>query len=71
LSQEIEMTTSPFDLLRSVAAVVLCLVLAGCSPDVGSDAWCKEMDAISKADWSANDAASYTKHCVLGLKPDK
>ena len=47
------------------------VLLAGCSPEVGSDAWCESMDAKSKADWSANDVADYTKHCVLDLKPDK
>ena len=55
----------------AVAVIVLGGALAGCSPEVGSDAWCKDMDAKDKGDWSANDAADYAKHCVLGLKPDR
>ena len=40
--------------------------LGACSPEViGSTAWCEMMDQKSKADWSANEAADYAKHCVL------
>ena len=53
------------------AATLLVTLLAGCAPEVGSDAWCKDMDAKPKGDWSTNDAADYAKHCVLGLKPAK
>ena len=55
---------------RALAALAIACGLAGCAPEVGSDAWCKDMDATPKGDWSTNDAASYAKHCVLGLKPD-
>jgi len=37
----------------------------GCAPEVGSDAWCEKMKETPKADWSANDAASFAKHCVF------
>jgi hypothetical protein len=40
-------------------------VLAGCAPEVGSEAWCKAMEEKPKGDWSANEAVDYTKHCVL------
>ena len=39
--------------------------LAGCSPEVGSAAWCKAMDAMPKGDWTANEAADYAKHCIF------
>jgi hypothetical protein len=45
-----------------------CLVavgLAGCEPDVGSEAWCTQMDDTPKGDWSVNEAADYAKHCLL------
>lgn len=49
-----------------LAAPLLTLGLGACSPEViGSTAWCEMMDAKSKADWSANEAADYAKHCVL------
>ncbi len=50
--------------------LVMCLVLlasttVGCAPEVGSDAWCERMKEAPKGDWSANDAGSYAKHCLL------
>ena len=41
------------------------LLLQGCSPEVGSDAWCKQMEEKPKGEWSANDAAEYAKSCIL------
>jgi hypothetical protein len=50
----------------------MCLVLfslallgGGCAPEVGSEAWCKQMNEKPKGDWSANEAADYAKHCVF------
>lgn len=40
-------------------------VLAGCSPEVGSQAWCANMQAKPKGDWTANEAADYAKHCLF------
>lgn len=48
-------------------AVLVCLT--ACAPKVGSEAWCKAMDAKPKGDWTANEFADYTKHCVLKMKP--
>ncbi len=55
--------------LPLLAALLAVTALTGCSPEVGSERWCKDMDAKPKGDWSANEAADYAKHCVLGLKP--
>jgi len=49
-----------------VSALLLSLtVLAGCSPEVGSDAWCTDMKEKPKGDWSANEATDFAKHCLL------
>lgn len=57
-------------LLRATLAVIAVGVLvSGCSPKVGSEDWCTMMNDKPKGDWSGDDAAAYTKHCVLGLKP--
>jgi hypothetical protein len=56
---------------RLAGAIAAATLLAGCSPEVGSDAWCKAMNDKPKGDWTANDASSYTKHCVLGIKPER
>ena len=62
--------------MRNTSRVVLALMLiactllqSACAPEVGSERWCKAMDARDKGEWSANDVAAYAKHCVLGLKP--
>jgi len=50
--------------------VLLCGVvfLAGCAPKVGSDAWCKRLDAKPKGKWSVEETADYTKYCMLGME---
>lgn len=41
------------------------VLMAGCSPEVGSEAWCENMDETPTGEWSANDAGDYAKHCVF------
>lgn len=41
------------------------IALSACAPEVGSDAWCKDMKEKPKGDWSANEAADFAKHCVF------
>jgi len=41
------------------------LILQGCSPEVGSEEWCKAMKEKPKGDWSSNEAADFTKHCIF------
>ena len=41
------------------------MLLTACAPEVGSDAWCKDMEKKDKGDWTANEAANYAKHCVF------
>ena len=51
----------------SLAAAVF---LAACAPEVGSDAWCEDMDEKAKGDWSANEATEYAKSCVFRKSND-
>ena len=44
---------------------LLSLLLAACAPEVGSEAWCKDLKKKPKGDWSANEAADYAKHCIF------
>jgi hypothetical protein len=46
-------------------AILSLTALAGCAPEVGSEAWCKALEEKPKGDWSANEAVDYTKYCVL------
>ena len=54
---------------RGIAAagltMFLCLLALSCSPDVGSENWCKKMKETPKGDWSGNQAADYAKHCLF------
>jgi len=45
--------------------VALAFALSACSPEVGSKAWCDDMDAKPKGDWSANEATDYAKNCIF------
>ena len=40
----------------------------GCSHEVGSEEWCAEMKEKPKKDWTAQEAADYTKYCILGVQ---
>lgn len=52
--------------LSAVASgLALLMGLTGCAPEVGSEAWCKQMKEKPSGDWSANEAADYAKHCVF------
>lgn len=54
----------PF-LLRLLLGAGLALMLTACSPSVGSEAWCENMNEKPKGDWTANEAADYAEHCLF------
>jgi hypothetical protein len=41
------------------------LLLAACKPEVGSPEWCEMMGKKPKGDWTFNETADYTKHCII------
>lgn len=41
------------------------IVASACAPEVGSQAWCQQMDETPKGDWTANQAADYARHCLF------
>lgn len=50
---------------RCLSVFLAVLFLAGCSPEVGSEAWCNDLKEKPKGDWTANEAADFAKHCVF------
>ena len=48
-----------------VLSIFACAIFAGCSPEVGSEKWCAQMDETPKGDWTANMATDYAKHCIF------
>ena len=56
----------PFN--KSLLALILVFMLTGlsaCAPEVGTEAWCKQMNEKPKGDWTANEAGDYAKHCIF------
>ncbi len=41
------------------------LLLGGCAPEIGSEKWCAQLKEKPKGDWTANELADYTKHCLF------
>ena len=54
--------------ISALTAVVL--VAMGCAPEVGSQAWCEDMDGKPKGDWTANEATEYAKNCIFRQTED-
>lgn len=48
-----------------LSTALLALVVSACTPKLGTQAWCDQLQAKPKGDWTANQAADYVKHCVL------
>ena len=51
---------------RIILVLTGLLALSACAPEIGSKAWCEDMDEKPKGDWTANEAKDYTKHCLFG-----
>ena len=41
------------------------LLLAACSAEPGSEAWCAAKEEQAKSEWSSTDAATYARHCLF------
>jgi hypothetical protein len=48
-----------------IAGILLLLSTTGCSPEVGSEAWCKKLADKPKGDWTVNETTEYTKNCIF------
>jgi hypothetical protein len=49
-----------------ILVLVAAVVMIGCAPEIGSKAWCSDMQDKPKGDWTANDATDFAKHCLFG-----
>ena len=56
-------------ILVNAGIIAMCITalvgVTACAPEVGTEAWCKQMDKKAKGDWSANEAGDYAKHCIF------
>ena len=55
----------PAPLFRAGVIAAFAVLLAACSPEVGSKEWCDDMKNKPKGDWTANEAADFAKHCIF------
>jgi hypothetical protein len=53
------------NLITLAFGVLFIIAGTGCSPEVGSKAWCENLNEKPKGDWTANEAAEYTKSCLF------
>jgi len=51
--------------LITFMAVSMISVVWACAPEIGSEAWCEDLQEKPKADWTAREAKDYAKHCLL------
>lgn len=51
--------------LKALAALIVLFTLTACSPEVGSEAWCADMEDKPKGDWTANETGDFAKHCIF------
>ena len=48
------------------AALAMVMVsLPACSPEVGSKEWCEDTKQKDKGKWTADEAATFAKNCLL------
>jgi len=50
----------------TIITISIAFTLTACTPESGSQAWCDSIKEKPKAEWTAEDAGIFTKHCVLG-----
>jgi Protein of unknown function (DUF3012) len=52
-------------LIYSLMFFISLILLSACAPEIGSEKWCVQMKEKSKGDWTANEIADFTKHCLF------
>ena len=53
------------DIARIMVVAATLIVVAACSPEVGSDEWCNNMKEKEKGEWTVNEAKDFAKHCII------
>ena len=54
-----------FKIIHIVLFIIFTGLITACAPEVGSESWCTQMKEKNKGDWTANEAADFTKHCLF------
>ncbi|RLQ23448.1 DUF3012 domain-containing protein [Seongchinamella sediminis] len=51
--------------MKRLLIIASALTLAACSVEPGSEKWCELKKEQPKSEWSASDAATYAKNCII------
>ena len=51
--------------IQALMVLLTLITLSACAPEVGSEKWCTQMKEKPKGDWTVNEAADFTKHCIF------
>ncbi|WP_169566033.1 DUF3012 domain-containing protein [Sneathiella limimaris] len=52
-------------IVAGASVFALATLLGACSPEVGSEEWCKDIKEKGVENVTAKEAADFAKHCVL------
>ena len=50
---------------KTISIGLFSAILLACTPEIGSEQWCKDMKEKPKTDWTANAATDFAKHCIF------
>ncbi len=53
-------------LMTALFALLIALSFAGCSAEPGTKSWCDNMKQKEKGKWTADEATTFTKYCLMG-----
>jgi len=53
------------------AGLMVIAFVAGCSPEVGSERWCRTMEDKPKGDWTLSETRDYARYCMLEMEREK
>ncbi|MGH8631308.1 MAG: DUF3012 domain-containing protein [Burkholderiales bacterium] len=52
-------------IVRTILVCGVSVLLSACAPEVGSEKWCQALKEKPKGEWTANELADFTKHCIF------
>ncbi|MEH6568721.1 MAG: DUF3012 domain-containing protein [Halioglobus sp.] len=51
--------------MKRILVISSILLLSACSVEPGSEKWCAAKKELPKSEWTASDAGTYAKNCVI------
>jgi hypothetical protein len=51
--------------MKRILVIISIVLLSACSAEPGSEKWCAAKKEQPKSEWTASDAGTYTKNCLI------